>query len=179
MNRQQSGLVCQSVLAWRGVMLVTTSSLIASLCVCVVLHVAGKAELPLERWAVETPRIFERVSDAALRGRETEAVCLTVAHAGTGGTRWPRSASGAVRVEGLQRLGLSAAEATRSGSSYSSGRMPENNMLNESHMELIRLRAAALANAQDATMWRWYTDLMEGRRAACQRKGNGWAIAVE
>ncbi|MBN3725722.1 hypothetical protein [Burkholderia sp. Ac-20379] len=46
-------------------------------------------------------------------------------------------------------------------------------------MELARLRAAALANLDDARIWRWYADLMEEERVCCTRTRDGWLITVD
>jgi hypothetical protein len=52
-------------------------------------------------------------------------------------------------------------------------------MINDTQLEMIRLRATAMANADDAKVWRWYADLMEDRRVVCQRKGTCWTVAVD
>ena len=52
-------------------------------------------------------------------------------------------------------------------------------MINECQIELIRVRAAASANAEDARVWRWYADLMEDRRIECRHKGLSWMISVD
>ncbi|MEK6348204.1 MAG: hypothetical protein V4764_12035 [Burkholderia sp.] len=46
-------------------------------------------------------------------------------------------------------------------------------------MELARLRAAALANLEDARIWRWYADLMEEERVCCTHTRGGWRVTVD
>jgi hypothetical protein len=41
--------------------------------------------------------------------------------------------------------------------------------------QVMRIRASATANAQDAALWRWYSDLMEDQRVAIHT----WAKAGE
>ena len=45
-------------------------------------------------------------------------------------------------------------------------------------LQLVRLRAAANANIQDASLWRWYADLMEDHRISCLRRNESWVVAV-
>jgi len=52
-------------------------------------------------------------------------------------------------------------------------------MYEHQHIEVIRLRAAASANNQDAALWRWYSDMMEDNRVACARKNGVWSIWVD
>lgn len=49
-------------------------------------------------------------------------------------------------------------------------------MYEQQHFEVIRLRAASSANIQDATLWRWYSDMMEDNRVTCARKDGVWSI---
>ncbi|CAB3773856.1 hypothetical protein LMG29542_07472 [Paraburkholderia humisilvae] len=52
-------------------------------------------------------------------------------------------------------------------------------MKSHAHFELIRMQAAATANAEDARIWRWYADLMEDRRLVCLRCGLAWTVTVD
>ncbi|WP_137924920.1 hypothetical protein [Cupriavidus sp. 2SB] len=52
-------------------------------------------------------------------------------------------------------------------------------MYEHQNIEVIRLRAAASANMQDAAMWRWYSDMMEDNRISCLRKDGLWSAWVD
>jgi hypothetical protein len=45
-------------------------------------------------------------------------------------------------------------------------------------LQLIRMRAAAQANGQDASLWRWFADQMEDRRLSCERFCEYWSIRL-
>jgi len=44
------------------------------------------------------------------------------------------------------------------------------------NLQLIRMRAVAMANGQDASLWRWFSDQMEDRRLSCERFCESWSI---
>ncbi|KJK21810.1 hypothetical protein UB46_25240 [Burkholderiaceae bacterium 16] len=50
-------------------------------------------------------------------------------------------------------------------------------------LKMARLQAAAHANEQDATLWRWFSDQMEDQTMSCERKKGGtrslfaWPVA--
>lgn len=46
-------------------------------------------------------------------------------------------------------------------------------------MELVRLRAAAHANLEDARIWRWYADLMEEDRVRCTHTRAAWLVTID
>ncbi len=52
-------------------------------------------------------------------------------------------------------------------------------MNNVEQLEMVRLRAAVNANVEDAAVWRWFADLMEDNRVACQRRNASWSITVD
>jgi len=45
-------------------------------------------------------------------------------------------------------------------------------------LQLIRMRAAAMANGQDAKLWRWFSDQMEDRQLSCERFCEYWSIRL-
>jgi len=46
------------------------------------------------------------------------------------------------------------------------------------NLQLIRMRAAATANGQDAALWRWFSDQMEDRRLSCERFCEHWSVRL-
>ncbi|WP_304590004.1 hypothetical protein [Burkholderia anthina] len=48
-----------------------------------------------------------------------------------------------------------------------------------SRMQLIRTRAAAAANAEDASLWRWFSTLLEERRIRWCFSGQFWYVSVD
>lgn len=51
-------------------------------------------------------------------------------------------------------------------------------MTQANDFELIRLRAVASAQSQDAELWRWFSDQMEERCIECRRGDGIWSIKV-
>ncbi|RDK09475.1 hypothetical protein [Cupriavidus lacunae] len=45
-------------------------------------------------------------------------------------------------------------------------------------LKMVQLQAAAHANEQDATLWRWFSDQMEEQTMNCERKKGDWIICV-
>ncbi|VVD76497.1 hypothetical protein PHO31112_00873 [Pandoraea horticolens] len=45
-------------------------------------------------------------------------------------------------------------------------------------LRMAQLQAAAHANEQDATLWRWFSDQMEDQTMRCERKKGDWIICV-
>ncbi|CAE6834230.1 hypothetical protein R69608_06673 [Paraburkholderia nemoris] len=52
-------------------------------------------------------------------------------------------------------------------------------MSNLTEMGHIRAVAALAANAEDASIWRWFAPLLEDRRIRWCRSGNGWLVSVD
>ncbi len=48
-------------------------------------------------------------------------------------------------------------------------------MTSETQLELIRMRASAKANVEDARLWRWFADLMEDQPVVYLHKGPAWS----
>ncbi|WP_396333206.1 hypothetical protein [Burkholderia anthina] len=48
-----------------------------------------------------------------------------------------------------------------------------------SRMQLIRTRAAVAANAEDASLWRWFSTLQEERRIRWCFSGQFWYVSVD
>jgi hypothetical protein len=46
-------------------------------------------------------------------------------------------------------------------------------------LQKIRLVAAALANAEDGSIWRWFSELCEDHRIRWCRSGRGWLVTVD
>ncbi|CAB3773337.1 MULTISPECIES: hypothetical protein [Burkholderia] len=46
-------------------------------------------------------------------------------------------------------------------------------------MQLVRMQAAATANAEDASLWRWFSALMEEHRIRWCVKGRAWYVSVD
>ena len=46
-------------------------------------------------------------------------------------------------------------------------------------LDIVRLSAEATANRDDASLWRWYADLVEDRRIAFTCKANVWTITLD
>jgi hypothetical protein len=46
-------------------------------------------------------------------------------------------------------------------------------------LHIVRLSAEATANRDDASLWRWYADLVEDRRISFTCKANVWTIIVD
>lgn len=53
------------------------------------------------------------------------------------------------------------------------------NMDGQKDIHRVRLEAAAVANAEDAAVWRWFSDLFEERRIRWCHSGTGWLITVD
>jgi hypothetical protein len=54
----------------------------------------------------------------------------------------------------------------------------EQDMTQSNALEMIRLRAAATAQGQDAQLWRWFSDRMEDRCLDCRRHEEYWSIKI-
>jgi len=53
------------------------------------------------------------------------------------------------------------------------------NMNSQKDIQRVRLEAAAVANAEDAAVWRWFSDLFEERRIRWCHSGTGWLITID
>nr|WP_244109099.1 hypothetical protein [Burkholderia anthina] len=52
-------------------------------------------------------------------------------------------------------------------------------MTNMGAMERVRLDAAAAANAEDASIWRWFSALLEERRIRWRYMFDSWVVNVD
>ena len=52
-------------------------------------------------------------------------------------------------------------------------------MSNLDDMRHVRAAAALAANAEDASIWRWFALLLEERRIRWCCSGNGWLVSVD
>jgi hypothetical protein len=52
-------------------------------------------------------------------------------------------------------------------------------MQKSDHLEVTRLRAAAAANGQDVTLWRWYSDLMQDHRLHARTREGRWTVSID
>jgi hypothetical protein len=57
--------------------------------------------------------------------------------------------------------------------------MLESGTTNMGAMERIRHDAAAVANAEDASVWRWFSALLEERRIRWRFMFNNWVVNVD
>ncbi|MFM0092040.1 hypothetical protein PQR46_34665 [Paraburkholderia sediminicola] len=48
-----------------------------------------------------------------------------------------------------------------------------------SDLQAVRQRAAAAVNAEDASLWRWFSGLLEERRIRWCQANNNWLISVD
>jgi hypothetical protein len=55
----------------------------------------------------------------------------------------------------------------------------ESELMDYLDLNIVRLRAASAANAVDAGVWRWYSDLMEDDRLKCTKTTQGWAVEID
>jgi hypothetical protein len=55
----------------------------------------------------------------------------------------------------------------------------ESEPMNHFDLNIVRLRAASAANAVDAGVWRWYSDLMEDDRLKCIKMTQGWVVEID
>jgi hypothetical protein len=46
-------------------------------------------------------------------------------------------------------------------------------------MQRIRFEAAAAANAEDASIWRWFSELLEERRIRWRFQFDSWQVSVD
>jgi hypothetical protein len=57
--------------------------------------------------------------------------------------------------------------------------MAEGMMNSHRVLHQARMKAAALANAEDASMWRWFSALLEERRLRWCLSDAGWLISLD